>query len=327
MLAGWYDRCGPADEVIQVGEAPEPRPGTGEVLVRLKASGINPSDYKRRGNTKAAMEFPRIIPHSDGAGVIAAVGAGVEQFKWGDRVWTFHAQWGRANGTAAEYVALPAALVQALPDNVTFEQGACLGIPAMTGHRCVMAGGSVAGKTVYVPAAAGRVGAYAIQFAKLGGARVIASAGGAAKLAVARELGADVVIDRNDPELASRLLDETSGRGVDRIIEIDLPANIGFDESVLADGGAIATYGASPTPQAVLTLSPRRARNFDLQVVFVYTLTRDVAQSTCASVNAAASSGKLIHRIAGVTPLVELARAHRAAESQSGSGHMIVSIP
>src|SRR5690606_9383091 len=113
-----------------------------------------------------------------GAGVIAAVGAGGERFRAGDRVWTFHAQWGRPNGTAAEYVALPAALVQPLPNTVTFEQGACLGIPAMTGHRCVTAGGSVENKTVYVPAAAGRVGAYAIQFAKLGGARVIASAGG-----------------------------------------------------------------------------------------------------------------------------------------------------
>lgn len=327
MLAGWYDRCGPADEVIQVGQAPTPAPGAGEVLIRLKASGINPSDYKRRGNTKAAMEFPRIIPHSDGAGVIAALGAGVERFRAGDRVWTFHAQWGRPNGTAAEYVALPAALVQPLPDNVTFEQGACLGIPAMTGHRCVTAGGPVENKTIYVPAAAGRVGAYAIQFAKMGGARVIASAGGAAKLAAARELGADAVIDRNDPDLARRLLDETGGRGVDRIIEIDLPGNIGFNESVLADGGSIAAYGASPRPQAVLTLSPRRARNFDLQIVFVYTLSPEAAQATCEAVNSAASSGKLIHRIANVVPLEELARAHREAESQSGSGHMIVSIP
>ncbi|MFN3890087.1 MAG: NADPH:quinone reductase [Beijerinckiaceae bacterium] len=326
MLAGWYDRCGPADEVIEVGQAPEPTPGPGEVLVRLKASGINPSDYKRRGNIKAAMEFPRVIPHSDGAGVVAAVGAGVTRAKVGERVWTYHAQWGRPNGTAAEFVALPEALIQPLPENVTFEQGACLGIPAMTGYRCAMGGGPVAGKTVYVPAAAGRVGAYAIQFAKLGGARVIASAGGQAKLDVARALGADVAVDRNDADLARKLLDETGGRGVDRIVEIDLPRNIAFDESVLADGGSIATYGSSPKPQAVLTLSPRRARNFELQVVFVYTLAPAIAQAACDAIVAAAASGKLIHRIAGVVPLAELARAHREAESQTGSGHMIVSI-
>jgi NADPH2:quinone reductase len=185
----------------------------------------------------------------------------------------------------------------------------------------------VEGKTVYVPAAAGRVGAYAIQFAKLGGARVIASAGGAAKLDVARALGADLALDRADPDLAKRLLDETGGRGVDRIVEIDLPGNIAFNESVLADGGSIAIYGASPKPQAVLTLSPRRARNFDLQVVFVYTLAPAIAQSTSGAVTKAAGDGKLIHRMAGVVPLRELARAHREAETQTGSGHMIVAIP
>jgi NADPH:quinone reductase len=326
MLAGWYERCGPADEVIQVGQAPDPAAGPGEVLVRLSASGINPSDYKRRGNTKAALEFARVIPHSDEAGVVAEVGPGVNRFRVGDRVWTYHAQWGRANGTAAEYVSLPQSLVQPLPENVTFEQGACLGIPAMTGYRCATGGGPVAGKTIYIPAAAGRVGAYAIQFAKLGGARVIASASGPAKLEVARSLGADVVIDRNDPDLALRLLDETGGRGVDRIVEIDLPGNIAFDERVLADGGSIATYGSSPQPQAVLTLSPRRARNFELQVVFIYTLAPALAQAACETINAAASSGKLVHRIASVVPLTELARAHREAESQTGSGHMVVSI-
>lgn len=327
MLAGWYDRSGPAEEVIELGQAPDPAAGPGEVLVRLKASGINPSDYKRRGATKGALEFPRIIPHSDGAGVVAALGDGVTGLQVGDRVWTYHAQWGRANGTAAQYVALPAALVQPLPENVSFHEGACLGIPAMTANRCVFGGGPVAGQTVYVPAATGRVGAYAVQFARLGGARVIASASTPAKREIARALGADLVLDRADPDLAARLLSETQGRGVDRIIEIDLPGNIAFNESVLADGGSIAVYGASPRPQAVLTLSPRRARNFELQVVFVYTLAPALAELTCKSVTEAAASGKLIHRIAGVYPLEELARAHREAETQSGSGHVIVAIP
>ena len=157
---------------------------------------------------------------------------------------------------------------------------------------------------------------------------MIASAGGEAKCAIARELGADLVIDRADPDLlAARLMAETGGRGVDRIVEIDLPSNIAFDESVLADGGAIATYGASPKPQAILTLSPRRARNFDLQVIFVYTLAPAIAQATCAGVTDAARSGRLIHRMAGVVPIAELARAHREAESQTGSGHMVVAIP
>lgn len=325
MQAGWYERCGPADEVIRVGETPTPTAGAGEVLVRVHASGINPSDYKRRGNAKAAIEFPRVIPHSDGAGVIAAVGAGVEGLAVGDRVWIHHAQWGRPFGTAAQYVALPASLVRPLPAGLTFEQGACLGIPAMTAHRCVFGGGPVAGKTVYVPAAAGRVGAYSVQFAKRGGARVIASAGAAAKRDVAAALGADLVLDRTDPNLAQRLLEETGGRGVDRIVEIDLPGNIKFDESVVADGGGIAVYGASPQPTAVLTLSPRRARNLEIQVVFVYTLPPAILEATCRGVGEAAAA--LTHRIAGVFPLAELAAAHRAAETSSGSGHVLVAIP
>lgn len=325
MLAGWYERGGLAHEVIQIGDMPTPEAGPGEILVRVHASGINPSDYKRRGNAKAPTEFPRVVPHSDGAGVIAAIGVGVEGFAVGDRVWVYHAQWGRACGTAAEYVGLPAALVRPLPDGLTFEQGACLGIPAMTAHRCVFGGGPVEGKTVYVPAAAGRVGAYAIQFAKRGGARVIASAGDPAKRDVAAALGADLVLDRADPDLARRLMAETNGRGVDRIVEIDLPGNIKFDESVVADGGGIAVYGASPQPTAVLTLSPRRARNLEIQVVFVYTLAPAIVEATCRGVGEAAAA--LTHRIAGVFPLRDLAAAHEAAETSSGSGHIVVAVP
>lgn len=327
MLAGWYERSGAAADVITVGDMETPMAGPGEVLVRLHASGINPSDYKRRGNAAAPIEFPRIVPHSDGAGVIAALGEGVRDYAVGDRVWTFHAQWARPWGTAAEYVALPTSLVRPLPDGVTFEQGACLGIPAMTAHRCVFANGPVEGATVYVPAAPGRVGAYAIQFAKRGGARVIASAGGAAKCDIARELGADLALDRHDPDLAQRLLAETGGHGVDRVIEIDFPGNIAFDEQVVADGGGIGVYGAPARPQATLTLSPRRARNLSIEFTFVYTLRPAIVDATCAGVMEAAANGGLQHRIADVIPLKELARAHHAAETQSSTGHMIVGIP
>lgn len=183
MRAGWYEKNGPAREVIEVGEVETPSPGPGEVLVRLYASGLNPSDYKRRGNLRAGMEFPRIIPHSHGAGVVAGLGAGVTGLNEGDRVWVFNGQWGRAFGTAAEYIRLPAFQVRPLPDALGFADGACLGIPAMTAHRAVFMDGPVAGKTVYVPGGAGRVGAYAVQFAKWGGARVLSDAGSADKAA------------------------------------------------------------------------------------------------------------------------------------------------
>ena len=158
MLAGWYEKGGLAEKVIEVGDMEIPRAGPGEVLVRLRASSISPSDYKKRA-ANAPLEFPRIVPHSDGAGVVEALGAGVSDFKVGDRVWTFNAQFKRAMGTAAQYIALPAARVRPLPSNASFVEGACFGIPAMTGFRAVFADGPVERKTVYVPGGTGRVGA------------------------------------------------------------------------------------------------------------------------------------------------------------------------
>src|SRR5258705_11800637 len=184
MLAGRYEKGGLADKVIEVGYMEIPRAGPGEVLVRLRASSISPSDYKKRA-ANAPLEFPRIVPHSDGAGVVEALGAGVSDFKVGDRVWTFNAQYKRAMGTAAQYIALPAPLVRPLPSNASFVEGACFGIPAMTGFHAVFADGPVKSKTVYVPGGTGRVGAYAVQFAKWGGARVIASVSGEVKRNVA----------------------------------------------------------------------------------------------------------------------------------------------
>ena len=324
MRAGWYESCGAAEEVFQIGDMPNPVAASGEILVRLYTSGINPSDYKRRANVKAGIEFPRVIPHSDGAGVVAALGTGTSGFKIGDRVWVFGAQWGRPFGTAAEFVSLPAAQVRPLPDDAGFDEGACFGIPAMTAYRAVFANGPVSGQTVYIPAALGRVGAYAVQLAKWGGAHVIANASGPDKCALARSLGADLCLDRLEGELEARLMAETNGHGVDRVIEIDFPGNLAMNERIVADGGGIASYGAASAPQATITLSPRRARNFSLQFVFVYSLRPGVMEETCAGVLRAQAAGALQHRIAGSFPLSELAQAHKFAEAQSGTGHVIV---
>jgi NADPH2:quinone reductase len=324
MRAGWYESCGAAEEVFQISDVPNPVAKNEEILVRLHTSGINPSDYKRRANVKAGVEFPRVIPHSDGAGVVAALGTDTSGFKIGDRVWVFGAQWGRPFGTAAEFVSLPAAQVRPLPDEAGFEEGACLGIPAMTAYRSVFANGPVNGQTVYIPAALGRVGAYAVQLAKWGGAHVIANASGPEKCAMARALGAYVCLDRLEGDLEGRLMAETRGRGVDRVIEIDFPGNLAINERIVADGGGIASYGAASAPQVSITLAPRRARNLSLQFVFVYSLRPDVIEETCAGVLRAQTAGALQHRIAGSFPLSELAKAHKFAETQSGTGHVIV---
>lgn len=327
MRAGWYESTGPAFDVVKVGDIETPRPGPGEVLVRIHASGINPSDYKRRANVKTPIEFPRVIPHSDGAGVVAALGAGVREFREGDRVWVYNAQWRRPFGTAAEYVCLPAALVKPLPAGVSFAEGACFGIPAMTAYHAVHVAGPIHGKTVYVPGATGRVGAYAVQFAKWRGARVIASTGGGeSQRQEVSSLGADIVLDRKSGDLRERILSATDGRGVDLIVEVDLPGNIGLDEAILAERGDIVSFGAASVASVPIAQSGRRARNMGLHFIFVYLLDDPTFRSVSAGINQMAREGRLKHRIGGRFPLADLARAHHEAENSSGSGHFIVEV-
>lgn len=327
MRAGWYEKTGPAHDVVKTGEIDTPTPGPGEVLVRVHASGINPSDYKRRANVKAAAEFPRVVPHSDGAGIVAGLGAGVSGLREGDRVWIYNGQWKRPLGTAAEYICLPARFVKPLPVNTSFVEGACFGIPAMTGYHAVHVGGLAPGSTVYVPGATGRVGAYAVQFAKWRGARVIASTGGGpAQIDAVKLLGADLVLDRKSADLEARILQETGGRGVDRVVEVDLPGNIAFDERILNENGSVVSFGAAMVPSISVTQMGRRARNMSVHFIFVYMLADPTFEAVCAGVNECADAGKLKHRVGGVFPLAELARAHDTAERTTATGHMVVEI-
>jgi len=192
VKAVWYERTGPAHAVLAVGEIPTPEAGAGEVRIKLAASGVNPADcYRRRGDIP--MEFPRVIPDSDGAGTVDQTGPGVSPEWLGQRVWLYNGQRGRASGTAAEYIALDTGLIAPLPDNTAFDAGACLGIPCMTAHRCLFADGPIAGQTVLVTGGAGAVGHYAVQLAKWAGAYVIATVSSAAKAQQAVGAGADIV--------------------------------------------------------------------------------------------------------------------------------------
>src|SRR3954470_12538678 len=196
MRAVWYEKLGPAHEVLKAGEMPDPQPGPGEVRVRIAYSGVNPSDVKRRaGASVASMPFPRVIPDMDGSGVIDRVGAGVEEKRIGERVWLHSTQWKRPYGTAAEYAVTPSERAVPLPKNIAMEAAASLGVPAMTAHRAVFGHGSVTGRTVLVTGGAGAVGFYAIQLAKWAGGRVIATVSGGDKAALAKKAGADVVVN------------------------------------------------------------------------------------------------------------------------------------
>jgi NADPH:quinone reductase len=325
MRAGWYERPGAAYEVITIGEMPTPEPGAGEVRVRLRASGISPSDYKRRASAKGGMEFPRIIPHSDGAGVVDAIGDGVRAFQPGDRVWTMDAQFKRPFGTAAEYVVLPEAKLAPLPDGIPFAVGACLGIPAMTAHRALFLDGPIAGQTVLVSGGAGRVGHCAIQLAKIGGARVLATVSTPEKAEVARIAGADEVVERHG-DVAGRILELTGGIGVDRVIEVEFGGNLDTNQNILKDGGAIASYASAQVPQALLTVTPRRASNMSIHFVYCYTMPAAAKAAAARDINRALAEHAFAPRIARTFALDALAEAHAYAESSSGDGQVVVTI-
>lgn len=325
MHAGWYERNGPAAEVIEIGDMPTPEPGPGEVQVRLRASGVNPSDVKRRdGWGGQAIDHPRIIPHSDGAGVIEGVGDGVSSSRLGQRVWVFNAQWKRAFGTAAEYVVLPSRQAVPLPDDASFIAGACLGIPALTAHRCVFGGGPVDGKTILVTGGAGAVGNCAIQLAKWGGARVLSTVSAAAKAEVAIQAGADVVINYRDEDVAERVLETTGGEGADRVVEVDFGDNLALSARAVRPNGVIAPYASMRAPQPTVDFYDLMRRNVWICPVFVYEMPADAFDKGFTDIAAWLQSGTAGPAIGRTVALDDLAAAHEAVEAGEVIGNVVV---
>src|SRR5210317_1373782 len=227
MRAAWFESFGSAQDVLQIGQQDTPVPESGEVLVRLATSGVNPSDVKKRaGSFPNLLDDGFVIPNSDGAGIIEAVGDGVDASRVGERVWVYQAQYARRLGTAAEYVAIDAKRAPKLPDAASFEVGACLGIPVMTAHRCVFADGDVAGQTILVTGGAGRVGHYAIQWASQAGATVIASASNDEDKSTCVAAGAAHVVNHRDEGFVDQILAANEGLPVDRIVDVEFGANL-----------------------------------------------------------------------------------------------------
>ncbi len=327
MQAAYYTSLGPARDVLQLGEIPTPQPAAGEVRVRIECSGVNPSDVKSRlGLRNPRMPFPRIVPHSDGAGVIDAVGHGVDAARLGQRVWTWNAAWGRADGTAAQWVCLPQQQAVALPDNVDAAAGACLGIPALTALHAVLLGDGVAGRTVLVAGGAGAVGHYAVQMAsQLGAARVIASASTDHKAELARAAGADDVVRYRDEPLAERVLELTGGRGVDRVIELDMAVNGPADLQLLRSGGDCVVYGASQA-QLQLPFFPLIAKNLQLRCFIVYHLEPADRERAQAALTRMLARGALRHNIAARLPLRDIVAAHELVESGAAVGNVVLDL-
>lgn len=330
MKAVWYERKGPAREVLQFGERPTPQPGPGEVRVRVHISAVNPSDTKTRGGARAnlAMPFPVIVPHQDGAGVIDAVGPGVDPARVGQRVWIYEATLARAHGTCAEYSVVPAFKAVPLPDRTDFEAGACMGIPAMTAHRCVMADGPVQGQTVLVHGGAGAVGFYAIQVARLGGAaRVIATVSREAQARQALIAGAHDVINYREEDVIARTREITGEQqGVDRVIEVAFGKNLPVNLPLMRPGGVIASYASDAVPEPTIPYWPMLAKDLTVRFVLVYAMSQAAHDAAALFINAALAAGELHHQFYDRFALTDTASAHEVTESMAQIGKVLIQI-
>jgi NADPH:quinone reductase len=312
MLAARYPTSGPSAGTLEVVEIPRPEPGPGQVVVRMAVAGVNPSDWKsrRRGGTTAGLEF--VVPGQDGAGEIAAVGTGVDPARAGERVWLFEGQWQRAQGTAAQWIAIDASRAVPLPDEVTFEHAAGLGIPAMTAHRCLHADGPLAGTAVLVHGGAGAVGHAAIELARHAGARVAATVSSEEKGQLASAAGAELVVNYRSEDVAAAIR-AWAPDGVARVVDVDVAANLEVDTRVVAPNGVIASYLVRPEP--VVLGRELMANNVVLRFVLVYSMPEEAKREAVEAIDAALRAGALTPLPPTRFPLAEVAAAHDAVEA------------
>ncbi len=325
MKAISYRSFGPAKDVLELIDIPTPNPAAGEVLVRVHASGINPSDVKLRGGARpgAVMQYPMVIPHSDGAGVIEAVGEGVDAARIGQRVWIWNGQWQRAFGTGAEYIALPANQAVHLPDTTSFAEGACFGIPAMTAWYALYADGPISDQTVLVTGGAGTVGRYACQMAALGGARVITTVSSEEKAA---HSGASDCINYRTQDVTDAVMDMTDGAGVDRIVEVDFAANQAASLALIRPGGTIASYASASQMTPSLDFYGFMFKNIRLHMLIVYQLDAAARRRGEAQLGEWLEQGALSHAVVPGGNLSDAATAHQMVEAGQKLGTVVLEV-
>lgn len=328
MHAVWYERTGPAAEVLQLGRLPRPEPGAGEVRIRLSCSAVNPGDVKKRTDAFGyGLRFARVVPHSDGAGIIDRVGSGVDPRRVGERVWCHGAQRYRAGGTAAESVVVPQDLAVPLPDGVPLALGACLGIPGLTAHRAVHCAEALEGRTVLVHGGAGAVGSLACGLARLAGARVLATVRRLEDVDAARAAGAQAVVcsEGHTLQAMTDALRAQAPEGIDHVVEVDLAGNLELDLAVLRIGGRIAAY-ASARPEPALPFWPLVFQNISLHFLGSDDFLPAQRQQAADDLNRLLATGWRGIRIASRRPLADVVQAHLDVERQPGRGRVLLDI-
>ena len=328
MKAAWYSRNGEAQDVMQVGDLPTPSPKSGEVLVRLATSGVNPSDVKSR--RARPLSDPLIVPHSDGAGVIEAVGDGVPASRVGERVWVWNGQWQRPMGTCAQFIALPAAQAVALPEGTDFAAGACMGIPGLTAVQAVILaerlGGDLRGQNVLVTGASSAVGHYITQMVTQAGGRVIGTVGSEGKAVHAQAAGMQDAVYYKTESVPQRVKALTQGRGADVIIDMDFSTTAGWaSEGALAPHGQVVCYGSNAL-EVPLPFRPWLFQSMGVKFFLVYDLTPADRQTAVARLSGMLAAGQLQHSIGARYPLDQVAQAHRTVEAGQTVGNVVIEL-
>lgn len=326
MQAVWYEKAGAAADVLQFGERPDPEPAEGEVRVKIAWSAVNPTDDKRRQNGREIDQFDYIIPNNDGSGVIDAVGDGVDNARVGERVWIFSAQAGRPFGTAADYVALPSRQAIRLPDSATLEDGACLGVPAVTAHRALFADGPIEGQTVVITGAAGRVNRYTVQMAKRAGAEVIATVGSDEKAEHVRGLGADHILDYKTDDIVAEVLRITDRKGVHRLVDVEFGANIGEAPKMMRPNGVITSFASGIEPNPTLPFYALMYTNITIRPLAIFGMPRPAQDEAIAHVTECLEAGALQHLVGRRVGLDDMVAAHEAIAAGAVFGCLLVEV-
>lgn len=323
---------GAASDTLKCVERSCPEPAAGEVRVAMKASGVNPSDFKVRSGAQGPMVADEVLVHNDGAGVIEAVGAGVDTARVGERVWLYNVNRSRCGlmqgvgGTAAEFISVPSALAVPLPETVDYAHGACLGVPAMTAHRALTWAGPVAGKVVLVTGGAGAVGHSAIQMAVALGARVVATISSDEKAQIARDAGAEMTINYREDDLAECLTSHLGPNGVDHVVDVDMAAHAGLYPQIMAMGGTVGAYATATSLTPDIPFYPLAMRNIAMQPVFVYSMSDDAKARAKSDINQLLAKGALLPVIAARHPLDAVVAAHEAVEEGGIIGNVVLEI-
>jgi len=325
MQAAWYTKNGPAKDTLIVGEIATPTPGPGQVRVKLKTSGVNPSDVKSR--ISRPLNAPFIIPHSDGAGIIDEVGEGVNKNRKGERVWIWNAQWARPHGTACEFIVLDQSQACPLPESTTFAEGACLGIPALTALQALNLCGNLKGKTVLITGAASSVGHYAAQMCILAGAKVIGTVGNAEKAKHAKNIGVSDCIFYKTESVPDRVKALTNGAGVNAIIDMDFSTSSQWlSQGVLAPHGVFTCYGSNNPGDVTVSFRPLLFQSISFKFFLVYDLTAEDRRITLAQMHQMLVNGSLKHTVAKAYGLKDIAQAHLAVEEGRFMGNVVLDL-